>query len=249
MADFHVVVPARYASTRLPGKVLRELAGQTMLERVWRIARDSGALEVVIATDDSRIADAARAFGADVEMTAADHQSGTDRVGEVAARRAWTDNTLVVNLQGDEPLMPPVLIAQVAQALAQRADADIATACVAIDDPGDWGDPNVVKVVRDARGDALYFSRATIPFDRNTAALPSGGAFRHIGLYAYRVRSLRRFGAFSPCALERTEALEQLRALWHGMRIHVAEADALPGSGVDTEEDLRRVEGLLPGSL
>lgn len=246
---FRVVVPARYASSRLPGKVLRELAGRTMLEHVWRIGCASGAADVVIATDDSRVAATASAFGADVEMTASEHQSGTDRVNEVVARRQWDDEAVVVSLQGDEPLMPPALVGQVAEVLGQRADVDIATACVAIDDAHDWASPNVVKVVRDSRGDAIYFSRASIPFDRGSGgAWVRGVGYRHIGLYAYRVRSLRRFSAWPPCALERAEALEQLRAQWHGMRIHVTEATVLPGPGVDTEDDLRRVERLLADS-
>lgn len=247
MAGFRVVIPARYGASRLPGKVLHPLRGRPMLEWVWRAAAASGADQVVVATDDRRVAEAARAFGADVAMTAADHPSGTDRMAEVADRLEWGDSQVAVNLQGDEPLMPPTLIAQVAAALTARQDADVATACTPIEDTDAWYNPNVVKVVRDARGDALYFSRSPIPHERGeTAGLPRCGAWRHIGLYAYRAGALRRFSAYPPCALERSEALEQLRAQWYGMRIHVVEAIALPGPGVDTPQDVQQVERLLP---
>lgn len=244
MTPFHVVIPARYASTRLPGKVLRPLAGRPMVEHVWQRASASGAASVTIATDERRVADAAEAFGAAVCLTRADHASGTDRIAEVVQTGGWGDDTVVVNVQGDEPLMPPALIAQVAQALAGRADADVATARTAIGDEHSWRDPNIVKVVVDSRDVALYFSRAPIPWPRE-GWKGEPAAWRHLGIYAYRVRTLRRLSALPPCALERSEALEQLRAQWHGMRIVVVAAQAVPGAGVDTAADLARVEALL----
>ncbi|MBL8251907.1 MAG: 3-deoxy-manno-octulosonate cytidylyltransferase [Candidatus Competibacter sp.] len=247
---FRVAIPARYASTRLPGKPLRLLAGRTLLEHVYRRALGSGALEVVIATDDPRIREAAEGFGAPVCMTSPAHLSGTDRLAEVAARYGWPDEAIVVNLQGDEPQMPPGLIRQTAAALAEHPAAGIATACARIVHPAEAFDPNAVKVVRDRDGYALYFSRAPIPWHRESFAeggatlsgLPAGLTWlRHIGLYAYRAAVLREFPALEPAMIERTEALEQLRALWHGIRIYVAEADQPPPPGVDTEADLARV--------
>lgn len=249
MSAFHVVIPARYGSKRLPGKVLRELAGRPMVEHVWRRAGESGAASVTIATDDQRVCAAARRFGARSCLTRADHASGTDRVNETAQRLGWEDDAIVVNVQGDEPLMPPPLIAQVADALAADAHADLASARTRIADSAAWSDPNVVKVVCDAHGRALYFSRAPIPWARDECSriggLPGAGAWRHIGIYAYRVGTLRRLSASPPCALERTEALEQLRAQWQGMRIRVVDALAVPEAGVDTEADLVRAEALL----
>lgn len=248
---FRVAIPARYASTRLPGKPLRRLAGRTLLEHVYRRASASGALEVVIATDDPRIRDAAEGFGATVCMTSSEHLSGTDRLAEVAARHGWPDEVIVVNVQGDEPQMPPALIRQAAQALAAHPAAGIATACARIERAAEAFDPNVVKVVRDREGFALYFSRAPVPWHREAFAggsATSGGLpsepswFRHIGLYAYRVAVLREFPRLEPAMVERAEALEQLRALWHGIRIYVAEAALVPPPGVDTEADLARVE-------
>ena len=251
MAGFRVVIPARYASTRLPGKPLADIGGRPMIEHVWRRARESGAEQVVIATDDVRIEEAARGFGADVCLTRPDHQSGTDRIAEVAERRAWPDATIVVNLQGDEPSMPAGLLRQVAGILASHPGAAIATLAVAIRNRGDLFDPNVVKVVADRHGHALYFSRAPIPWHRASfpgreGELPAGPAFwRHLGIYAYRAGFLRRFVGFTPAAVEECEALEQLRALWEGERIQVALASAAPGAGVDTPEDLERVRRLL----
>lgn len=247
---FRVAIPARYASTRLPGKPLRLLAGRPLIEHVHRRARASGALEVVIATDDARIRAVAEGFGATVCMTSPAHPSGTDRLAEVAARLGWPDDAIVVNVQGDEPGLPPALIQQVATGLATHPDAGIATACVRIREAAEIFDPNAVKVTRDAQGYALYFSRAPIPWHReafrgNGSALaesPVDGAwFRHIGLYAYRVAVLRRYPDLAPAPAERTESLEQLRALWHGIRIYVAEAVEIPPSGVDTEADLARL--------
>ena len=249
--QFRVAIPARYASTRLPGKPLRLLAGRPLIEHVYRRARVSGALEVVIATDDPRIRAVAEGFGATVCMTAPAHPSGTDRLAEVATRLGWPDDAIVVNVQGDEPGLPPALIQQVALSLATHPDAGIATACTRIHAPAEIFDPNAVKVVCDAQGYALYFSRAPIPWHRETfwdggtglTDLPEQTAwFRHIGLYAYRVAVLRRYPQWSPAPAEQAESLEQLRALWHGIRIHVAEATEAPPPGVDTEADLARAE-------
>lgn len=240
----HIVIPARFASTRLPGKPLADVAGKTLLERVHDCARASGAERIVIATDEARIRDAAQTFGAEVVMTSAEHRSGTDRIAEVIQRLALAPEEIVVNLQGDEPLMPSTLIRQVADTLASHADASLATACHAISDDAEFANPNVVKVVRDAKGYALYFSRAPIPWPRERMAGKSSEpvrAFRHIGLYAYRAEFVTRFATWPPCALEESEQLEQLRALWHGERIAVCESQELPGAGVDTPEDLERV--------
>jgi 3-deoxy-manno-octulosonate cytidylyltransferase (CMP-KDO synthetase) len=206
---------------------------------------------VVIATDDARIQKAAEDFGAHVVMTSASHPSGTDRLAEVAAHCGWPADTIIVNLQGDEPLMPPGLIAQVADDLDRHADAVVSTLCVRIEDEAEIADPHVVKVVMDAAGYALYFSRAAIPWDRDAWAdgdirrVPHTQHFRHIGLYAYRAGFLAEYTALSPSPLERTESLEQLRILWHGRRIHVSQAAEFPHAGVDTEADLRRVAALL----
>lgn len=254
---FRVAIPARYASTRLPGKPLRMLAGRTLLERVYRRAVASGALEVVIATDDARIRQAAEGFGATVCMTAPEHPSGTDRLAEVAARCGWPDQAIVVNVQGDEPQMPPALIRQVAAELDAHPSAGIATVCARIERSEELFDPNVVKVTRDREGFALYFSRAPVPWHREAfrdggreLPEPAGDAawFRHIGLYAYRVAVLRDYPRLEPATIERVEALEQLRALWHGIRIRVAEAAEAPPPGVDTEADLARVAAALAAS-
>lgn len=256
MADsYKVVIPARYASTRLPGKPLRDLLGKPMLQYVFEAASRCGAGQVVIATDDPRIESAARAFGAEVCMTSSDHASGTDRLGEVVRTLGWSDDTIVVNVQGDEPLMPPALIGQVAEDLAGHAQAALATAATPLVAVGEFFDPNVVKVVTDRDGFALYFSRASIPWDRDLLqngekALPIGIVpLRHIGIYAYRVGYLHRYAQMRPCPLEQAEQLEQLRALWYGERIHVAEAGQRPGPGVDTEDDLHIVEQLLKARL
>jgi 3-deoxy-manno-octulosonate cytidylyltransferase (CMP-KDO synthetase) len=251
LEPFKVVIPARYASSRLPGKPLRELIGKPMLQHVYEAARVSGAGEVVVATDDARIETAARGFGAEVCMTSVEHASGTDRLGEVVDRLNWSDDTIVVNLQGDEPLMPPALIDQVAQDLAANTSGSLATLATPLVAAGEFFDPNVVKVVTDQAGFALYFSRAPIPWDRDllqegTRALPIGIVpLRHIGIYAYRVGYLHRYAEMNPCPLEQAEQLEQLRALWYGERIHVAEAAQRPGPGVDTADDLAIAEQLL----
>jgi len=247
---FRVVIPARYASVRLPGKPLVNICGQPMLHWVHQIARDSGAAEVIVATDDERIVTAAEGFGARVQMTSPTHASGTDRIAEVALAHGWKDGDCVVNLQGDEPLMPPELLRQVAELMAQHPDAAIATLATRIGSIDAFKDLNCVKVVTDLSGRALYFSRAPIPWGRDTA--PAGlasqrgytGARRHIGLYAYRIGALRRLSLLPPSPLERLERLEQLRALENGMEIRVADARVLPGPAVDTEQDLALVSSL-----
>ncbi|MCM2288269.1 MAG: 3-deoxy-manno-octulosonate cytidylyltransferase [Sulfuritalea sp.] len=244
---FRIVIPARYASTRLPGKPLADIGGQPMIVRVAAAARRSGADGVWVATDDERIVRAVRQHGFDAVMTDANHLSGTDRIAEVADQLNWDDAEIVVNVQGDEPLLDPALIDLVAGALRGDPDAAMATAAHALTSAADFFNPNVVKVVCDARGRALYFSRAPIPWDRDRFAdrrdaLPADlPAQRHIGLYAYRVSFLRRFGLLSPSPLERCESLEQLRALWHGYPIQVVSIDHPPAPGVDTPEDLERV--------
>jgi len=238
----HIIIPARYASTRLPGKPLADIAGKPMIVRVVERATESGAKQVVVATDDARIHDAVIAHGAQVVMTRADHVSGTDRLAEAVGQLQLDDDAIVVNLQGDEPLMPPRLIRAVADLLAAHPAAVMATACHAIANRDDFMNPNVVKVVTDHEGYALYFSRAPIPWPRD--AMAGGGpikAFRHIGLYAYRAGFVARYAAWPACPLETTESLEQLRVLWYGEKIAVVEADEAPAAGVDTPEDLERV--------
>ncbi|MDR3416501.1 MAG: 3-deoxy-manno-octulosonate cytidylyltransferase [Nevskia sp.] len=246
---FKVVIPARLASTRLPRKLLAPLAGKPLLQWTWEAARASGAAEVIVAADSDEVVDACRAFGADARLTDAAHQSGTDRINEIAGQAGWPDDAVVVNLQGDEPLMPPALVRQAAELLAADAGADIATLCHALHSREDWLNPNVVKLVADERGYALYFSRAPIPWKRESgggdAPLPEGLAFRHIGLYAYRAGALRRFSALPPSPLETCEMLEQLRALSHGQRIKVGVAAEAPPRGVDTADDLAAVAALL----
>ncbi len=252
---YKVVIPARYASTRLPGKPLRDILGKPMLQHVYEAAVACASAETVIATDDQRIEQVATAFGADVCMTSTEHASGTDRLAEVVDKRGWQDDAIVVNVQGDEPLMPPALIDQVANDLAENTAASIATVATPLVAAGEFFDPNVVKVVTDKVGYALYFSRAPIPWDRDllhddVKALPIGIVpMRHIGIYAYRVGYLRRYAEMRPCPLEQAEQLEQLRALWYGERIHVAEASQRPGPGVDTEDDLHIAEQLMQARL
>ena len=245
-----VVIPARYASTRLPGKPLADIAGRPMIVRVTDAARHARADGVWVATDDERIAAVVRQHGFDAVMTRADHASGTDRIAEVTDLMKWDDADIVVNVQGDEPLLDPTLIEAVAGALRCDPDAAMATAAHPLTAVEDFFNPNVVKVVCDVRGRALYFSRAPIPWDRDRFAdtrdiLPSDlPAQRHIGLYAYRVDFLRRFGQLTTSPLERCESLEQLRALWHGYPIQVVSIDHPPAPGVDTPEDLYRVRRL-----
>jgi 3-deoxy-manno-octulosonate cytidylyltransferase (CMP-KDO synthetase) len=248
---FRVVIPARYASVRLPGKVLLPVGGKPMLQRVYERAAAAGALQLLIATDDERIAHAARAFGAQAVMTAASHRSGSDRIAEVARAHGWAADDIVVNLQGDEPLVPPALIRQVAALLESEPHADIATLATPIASVEELLDPNAVKVVCDATGRALYFSRAPIPWNRAGAAAgiasqtDAGGARRHVGLYAYRVGALLRLAALPAGTLETREQLEQLRALENGLAIRVADALEPPGPDVNTFADLERVAALL----
>ena len=247
MAAFQVVIPARYASTRLPGKPLADIGGKPMVVRVLEQARRSGAASVWVATDHEAVLNAVGAAGGDALMTRSDHPSGTDRLAEVVDALGWAADDIVVNVQGDEPLIDPALIAAVAQALADDPEAAIATAAHPIGDAAEFFNPNVVKVVCDARGHALYFSRAPMPWARDAFALaretiPAGlPAQRHVGIYAYRVAFLRHYASLAVSPLEQWEALEQLRALWHGYRIRVLAVATAPAAGVDTAEDLERV--------
>lgn len=253
MPDFSVVIPARYASSRLPGKALADIAGKPMVVHVAERARESGAEEIIVATDDARICEAVERHGHVALMTRADHASGTDRIAEVAVARGWRDDRIVVNVQGDEPRIPAALIRSVAQQLAGHRDAAIATACHPIHDVREMFDPNAVKVVMDDRGYALYFSRAPIPYARDAfkaapSRLPAGlPAYRHLGLYAYRCSFLKAYAGVPPAAIEQFEALEQLRALAHGYRISVAITEDAPEPGVDTAEDLEKMRRAFSG--
>ena len=241
MTSFAAVIPARYASTRFPGKPLADLGGKPMVVRVCERARASGADPVCVATDDARIADAVRKHGFDARMTRAGHASGTERIAEAAAQLGLADDAIVVNVQGDEPLIAPQLIARVAAALERNPQASVATACHPLHDAAEFANPNVVKAVLNAKGEALYFSRAAIPHCRSGA--PQG--LRHVGIYAYRVGFLKRYASLAPSPLEVAEQLEQLRVLWHGYRIAtVIEEGAIP-PGVDTPADLQAVLKLL----
>ena len=250
---FRAVIPARYASTRLPGKPLADIGGRPMIQHVHERVVASGAAEIVVATDDERIVAACAAFGADVLMTSAAHRSGTDRLAEVAARRGWRDTDVVINVQGDEPLLPPSLVRQVAALLESDAGAEIATLATPIESLEEFLDAAVVKVVCRSDGRALYFSRAPIPWQRDGAAAGIAsqrdfrGAWRHLGLYAYRVGALKRLAAAPPAPLEIAEQLEQLRALQLGMAIAVGEALERSGPGVDTPSDLERVRAGFAG--
>jgi len=284
--DFHVVIPARHASTRLPGKPLLTIAGKPMVVRVAEQAAQSGAQQILIATDHHAIANAVHEHGFKACLTKAAHTSGTDRIAEVVEQRAWPDDTIVVNVQGDEPLIPPALIRAVAEHLHDHPECAIATACHAIHDEAAMRNPNIVKTVLDKNGNALYFSRAPIPWPRDAFALPSpaggrgaGGrdgefaehalrsssgsglpagtrtasegilpddlpVLRHIGIYAYRAGFLRAYGQLAPALIEQFEALEQLRALFHGYKIGVYIAEQAPPGGVDTEQDLHVARAL-----
>ena len=248
---FKVVIPARYASTRLPGKPLLDIAGKPMIAHVCERAQEADAEEIVVATDDERIFQTVCGLGIKAVMTRADHQSGTERIAEVARQCGWAGDEIIVNLQGDEPLIPPATIRQVAVALAGQTQAGIATLAAKIIDSEEIFNPNAVKVVLNKDGYALYFSRAPIPWERDAFAQsgrkPSGVVpyFRHIGMYAYTVDFLNRYCSWAASPLESVEALEQLRILWHGESVLVKVVDKTPGAGVDTQEDLIRVERVL----
>jgi 3-deoxy-manno-octulosonate cytidylyltransferase (CMP-KDO synthetase) len=249
-APYHIVIPARLAAQRLPGKPMIEIAGKPLIEHVYRRARAASAQRVVIATDAEEIAVRARSFGAEAVMTSAVHPSGSDRIAECVVRLGWSADTVVVNLQGDEPLMPPACLDQVAALLAAEPGADVASLYWPITEPDEVADPNTVKVVTDSRDAALYFSRSVIPHTRGAAGLAQAAAGgvswkRHIGLYAYRPAALAAFTATAPGALERVEKLEQLRFLESGRRIVMARAVEFIPAGVDTADDLRRVRALL----
>ena len=249
--QFKVVIPARYASTRLPGKPLADIHGKPMVVRVVELALASGADDVWVATDHSEVADAVQTRGYNALMTSSDHASGTDRIAEVVQTLHWPDDTIVVNVQGDEPLLDPRLIADVAESLSSHGTASMATACHAIHDIASMFNQNVVKVVIDRMGYAMYFSRAPIPYARDafqnapTRLPPDLPVYRHIGIYAYRAAFLKTYQQLSPAPVEQCEALEQLRALWHGHKIAVAITDLAPAAGVDTPQDLAKVRALL----
>ncbi|MSP86657.1 MAG: 3-deoxy-manno-octulosonate cytidylyltransferase [Methylotenera sp.] len=249
ITEFYVVIPARYASTRLPGKPLLDIAGKPMVVWVAERAKQSGARQVVVATDDERILGVLKNQGYQAVMTKVGHLSGTDRIAEVALKQAWPDDAIVVNVQGDEPLIEPALIVEVAATLDNSKDAVMATACHAIHKKADFLNPNIVKVVLDAQSNALYFSRAPIPYPRDAFAemdlsvnIP---AYRHIGIYAYRAGFLKQYANISPSALEQVECLEQLRVLHQGYKIAVTISKNAPATGVDTQEDLDRVRSIL----
>jgi len=249
MIAFHVVIPARFASTRLPGKALLPIAGKPMVVRVAEQSAHSGAQQIWIATDHQSIVAAVHEYGFKACLTHVHHTSGTDRIAEVVEQLGWPDDTIVVNVQGDEPLMPPALISAVAQHLHDHPECAIATACHSIHNEEAMRNPNVVKVVLDNQSNALYFSRAPIPYPRDAftlgAALPENiTVSRHIGIYAYRAGFLRAFRKLAPAAIEQIEALEQLRALWHGYKIGVTVSTEAPPSGVDTEQDLHAARKL-----
>jgi 3-deoxy-manno-octulosonate cytidylyltransferase (CMP-KDO synthetase) len=243
--DYKIVIPARFASTRLPGKPLLDIHGKPMIQHVYERAQQAGASEIVVATDSPKIGMAAEAFGATVCMTREDHVSGTDRLAEVVNALGWPDDTVVVNVQGDEPLIPPQIISQVAHNLIANPEAACATLMSAFEADEDVSNPNAVKVVTDAHGYALYFSRAAIPFVRDQQHTDAVTYYRHIGMYAYRAALLRNYAELPACELESIEKLEQLRLLWHGMKIHVAEALVVPPHGVDTEQDLEVIRSSL----
>lgn len=246
--SFVAIIPARFASTRLPGKPLIDIHGKPMVVHVMERALESGADRVIVATDNQQVADAVSAAGGEVCMTRADHQSGTERLAEVIDRYQFADETIIVNVQGDEPMIPPVIVRQVAENLA-KSEAGMATLAVPVTTAEEAFNPNAVKVVRDAQGYALYFSRAAIPWDRERFATSRdtiGETFlRHIGIYGYRAGFIRRYVSWEPSPLEHIELLEQLRVLWYGEKIHVDVARAIPSVGVDTQEDLERVRAAM----
>ncbi len=250
--QFHIIIPARYASSRLPGKPLRQLAGKSILQHVYEQASKSKASSIIIATDDERIQQTAEAFGAEVCMTSSEHNSGTERLAEVIEKKAFAENEIILNLQGDEPLMPSVCIDQVASLLQSQPECKMASLCEAITNAEDLFDPNVVKVVLNRHKQAIYFSRATIPWHRDAFAkskteIPKSTDpfYRHIGLYAYRAGFVKQYLKLPASPLEKIESLEQLRVLWHDYKIAMAVASQSPGPGIDTEADLKQAERLL----
>ncbi|WP_040976146.1 3-deoxy-manno-octulosonate cytidylyltransferase [Necropsobacter massiliensis] len=256
MLKFTVIIPARFASSRLPGKPLADIAGKPMIQHVWEKACQSGAERVIVATDNEQVAQAVRQFGGEVCMTSEKHNSGTERLAEVVQRFNIADDEIIVNIQGDEPLIPPLIVRQVAENLAQYR-VNMATLAVKIEQAEELFNPNVVKVLTDKDGYVLYFSRAVIPWERDQFALLQQGKLtveqlsladhylRHIGIYAYRAGFIRRYVQWQPSALEQIESLEQLRVLWYGEKIHVEAAKAVPAVGVDTAEDLEKVRSIL----
>lgn len=242
--DFHVVIPARYASHRCPGKLLMSLGGQTVLARVYEQAKQAGATSVTIATDHQAILDEASRIGAPAVMTRTTHPSGTDRVAEAVEKLGFSADAVIVNLQGDEPLMPPALVRQVAMSLLASKNAPIATLCAPIQSEAEYVNPNIVKVIRNAENQALYFSRSPIPAFRDGDILLKH-VFRHIGLYAYRKSFLLDMVTWPVCSLESVEALEQLRVLWSGNAIQVDEACVAPRQDINTVDDLKQAEAWL----
>jgi len=248
--EFRVIIPVRFDSERLPGKPLLDIGGKPMIEHVYERASQSGAESVVIATDDDRIRESAEKFGAQVCMTSSEHRSGSDRIAEAVVALGYEDDEIVVNVQGDDPLIPPVVIHQVAANLAEHDNVKVATLCEKITDPSDLLNPNIVKVVMNARGYALYFSRAPIPWEQKNFpptddVVMNAHHYRHIGIYAYRVGFLQEYVSWEPSEIEEAESLEQLRVLWKGARIHVGIAKESTPNGVDTAEDLERVREIL----
>lgn len=250
--SFIIVIPARYDSSRLPGKPLRNIAGKPLLQHVYECATRSEAAKVIIATDDERIEVAAKGFGADVCMTGSQHTSGTERIAEVISLREISADTIIVNLQGDEPMMPAACLNQVAKLLADKPECAMSTLCESISSKDDVFNPDIVKVVFDSAGRALYFSRAPVPWDRthfqnsdSTSLENNDSYFRHIGLYAYRAAYVKQYLAAPVSPIEKLESLEQLRVLWNGDQIAISEAVEQTGPGVDTEEDLNQVESLM----
>ncbi len=243
MASYKIVIPARYASTRLPAKLLKNINGKPLLYYTYQSALQSKACEVVIATDDKRIFEAAKNFGASVVMTCDKHTSGTDRIAEVSRILNWVGDEIVVNLQGDEPQTPAEILDQVADNLQQNTQCSMATLCTPITNESEWQNPNVVKVVKDNNSHALYFSRGNIPYCREPSekALHKKNIYRHLGIYAYRVKLLKAFTQWQPAPLEQIERLEQLRMLYYGQKIHLDIAKVIPGVGVDTEDDLAKL--------
>ena len=246
--SFIAIIPARYGSSRLPGKPLADINGKPMVVHVMERALESGAKRVIVATDHPEVVKAVEAAGGEVCMTRADHQSGTERLAEVIELCQFADDEIIVNVQGDEPLIPPVIIRQVAENLA-NSEAGMSTLAVPIETAEEAFNPNAVKVVRNAKGYAMYFSRAAIPWERDRFAVSKetiGDVFlRHIGIYAYRAGFIRQYVKWEPSELEHIELLEQLRVLWYGEKIHVDVAKAIPSVGVDTPEDLERVRAIL----